>query len=119
MALVIFDSFAERNAWWVRLAFLTVAMFGLAGRSRLELANAGQLTLADVAEDAPWLKLWVCVWAAAIAVAAIYITKNSIDISSLGFFRVMLIPLALVLAPFVILNERRKFKELGEMENAT
>lgn len=119
MALVVFDSFAERNAWWLRFVFLTVAMVGLAGRSRLELASAGRSRLADVVDDAPWLKVWVSVWGVAIAVAAAYVTRYSVDLSSFGIFRVILIPLAIVMAPFVVVNEHQKFNELGEIENAT
>ena len=119
MAFIVFDSFAERNAWWLRIVFMTAAMVGLAGRSRFELASAGSERIADVVDEAPWVKAWVCIWALAIGVAAVYVTKRSIDLESLGIFRVMLIPFAIILAPFVIVNERRKFKELGEIDGAT
>ena len=119
LAFVVFDEFAEGNAWWLRFVVMTLAMIALAGRSRLELADAGRSNLADLADNAPWLKVWVGICGVAIAIAAIYITKRSIDLSSFGFFGVILIPLAIMFGPFVVLNERRKFIELGEIDGAT
>lgn len=119
LAFVVFESFMERNAWWLRFVFLTVAMIGLASRSRSELATEGSFRLAEVVEDAPWLKAWACVWAAAIAVAAYYVTRHSLDLSSLGLFRVILVPLAMIVAPFVIVIERQKFNDLGELDDAS
>jgi hypothetical protein len=119
LAFIVFDSFAERNAWWLRIVCMTGAMIGLAGRSKFELASAGSERIADVVDEAPWVKVWVCVWAVAISAGAIYVIKRSIDLESLGIFRVILIPFAIILAPFVMVNERRKFNELGEIDGAT
>jgi hypothetical protein len=50
LAFIVFDSFAERNAWWLRIVCMTGAMIGLAGRSKFELASAGSERIADVVE---------------------------------------------------------------------
>ncbi|MDR0275999.1 MAG: hypothetical protein LBI48_11810 [Burkholderiaceae bacterium] len=100
-------------------ALLPFVVFWLWGRPRFELAEEGSSAFADIADGAPWLKVWVRVWAIIIAAGSFYVIKHSIDLSSIGLFRVLLIPFTIVMVPFFILNERRRFIALGEIDGAT
>jgi len=108
VVVFIFNDFIERNIWWLGIISGFCAAIALKGRAPIEIVyeNWGERSaFEDVAEEAPWLKVWAFFWSIVFASVALYAVTHSIDLASLGLFRVIFIPIIILLAPFVIMIE--------------
>ena len=113
---VVFNDFLEANAGWLRWVAFVGMIVGALGesRSRSEMRAEASANLAHIVESAPWLKAWFGFWAATFFVGAVYVTRNSIDLFQLLGLRFLFLSFSVLIGPFLILNERRRFKELGD-----
>ncbi|MFC5498592.1 hypothetical protein ACFPOE_13680 [Caenimonas terrae] len=121
LLVLVFGDFVEANAAWLRwvlFAGIVFASFGQ-GRSRSQMARDGNEDLASLVESAPWLKIWFSVWAAVALIGAIYVTRRDVDLFQLvGGIRFFILSFAILVGPALALNERRRFRELGEDRDA-
>ena len=121
LLVVVFDDFVESNAGWLRWIFFAGMVFASFGqsRSRSELEREGRANLASLVESAPWLKVWFTVWGAVALFGAIYATRRDVDLFQLfGGIRFLVLSFAVLIGPVIVLNERRRFRELGEVRDA-
>lgn len=119
LLFVLFDDYLAENASWLRWPVLAAVVIAYAIEpSRFENAEAGRENLRVLFDRTPWLKVWASVCAAICFGGAIYVTRSSIHLDDIFGFKIVVIALAVLIGPFVVANERRRYEKYGSGESA-
>ena len=113
--LVVFDDFVAANAGWLRWVMLAGVVVALSRerRTRAELSEEDRVCIAVVVSESPWLKAWFTAWAIIFFVAAVYVTRGSIDLAEVFGFKFLVIGLLVVMGPVIVLNELQRYNDPG------
>jgi hypothetical protein len=111
--LVRFDSFIAENAAWLRW-FAFVALIVASAAETRPGSESGRARLAATLAEAPWLTWWPAMWAVICFGGAIYISKSQYRLEEMFGFKIVVIALAVVVGPIILVNERRRYVELGK-----
>ncbi|MFZ3321076.1 MAG: hypothetical protein WA190_01820 [Usitatibacter sp.] len=99
---------------WVKWLLFPFVIFARAYGGEPARDPEGRGWINQLVEDNPWLKWWGILCAVVIFAGAVYLIKARYEIEEPHVFAALIGSFAVVLGPFVVVHERKRFLSSGE-----
>jgi hypothetical protein len=115
-SLIVFDGYIYENASWLRWVAGAGLVAAMAMGGRAPSREARRETIDRVISAARWLKAWFAICAVVSFCGSILLLRSGVDLAAVFGFKVLVIAFVVLAGPFLVVRERLRYREAGEMK---